>query len=288
MMLKVVVLALAIGAAVAQQCGVSAIRPISSRDSTIAHLTGKTGGRIVGGIEAAAHSWPWQVALVRPGSDHFNGQFCGGSIISNKYVLTAAHCVGGAVNRINVLVGAHDLTSSSEGSKVHTVARVIVHPSYAGGDNDFALLELAQAITYSNKVSPVCLPGPNDQPTGLKSYVTGWGSTAQRPGRNADQRNFPTSLRQVDQLIVDQEECKRIYAARGYSITAAEICGRAPGKDSCQGDSGGPFVAQLSAGAPFKLVGVVSWGLGCADSKYPGVYSKTVTVLPWINSYINA
>jgi len=283
-MLKVVVLALAIGAAAAQQCGVSAIRPISSRDST---LTGKTGGRIVGGREAIPHSWPWQVALVRPGGDHFNGQFCGGSIISNNYILTAAHCVGGSASSINVLVGAHDLTSSSESNaKVHTVSRVIVHPSYAGGDNDFALLQLTQPVTYSAHVSPVCLPGPNDQPAGLKSYVTGWGSTAQRPGR--EQRNFPTSLRQVDQLIVDQEECKRIYAARGYPITAAEICGRAPGKDSCQGDSGGPFVAQSSAGAPFKLVGVVSWGLGCADAKYPGVYSRTVSVLPWINSYISA
>jgi len=282
-MLKVVVLALAMIATVSAQCGVPAIQPVSRLDAIIAHLTGKTDGRIVGGIEARAHSWPWQVALVRPGSNHFDGQFCGGSIISNNYILTAAHCVGGAASSINVLVGAHNLASSSESSaRVHTVSRIIVHPSYAGGDNDFALLQLTNAITFNDQVSPVCLPGASDGPAGAKAFVTGWGSTAQRPGR--EQRNFPTNLRQVDQVIVDQEECKRIYAARGFPITAAEICGRAPGKDSCQGDSGGPFVAQV-AGGPFKLVGVVSWGLGCADAKYPGVYSRTSTVLSWINSY---
>jgi len=274
---------------------VSVAWAVESRDPSIQEiinrLTGKTDGRIVGGVEAVPHSFPWQVALLSYDGAPTAG--CGGSIINNNWILTAAHCCGTpgrpiAPSSRKIRVGAHDLRNQELNAKTYSLERVVQHPSYAGPptyNNDFCLLKLSGSLTYSAEVSPIELGGAE---TGQTCTVTGWGRTTQRPGRLVgaiEPRVIQNRLRQVDVQVVDQAECSRIY--NGY-IKPEAICGRAPGKDSCQGDSGGPFVCRSSADAAYKLVGVVSWGYGCADPKYPGVYARTTTAEQWIADTISA
>jgi len=288
MMFKVV-LAAAVVAVVSAGCGNRVVPSSVSRlDSMINFLTGKS-DRIVGGVEATPHSWPWQVALLsRAGAPT---AFCGGSIVTDRYVMTAAHCCPSARNGV-VRVGAHDLRNNEVNAKTIAIKRIVSHPTYNSGtlNNDFCLLELAETLTFNDHVQPICLADAEDGFTDQECFVTGWGNDVQgispyRPGvhKPKAERAVHSRLREADQKIVDQAECNSIYglSSRPTPITATMICGRAPGKDSCQGDSGGPFVCQKNGG-PFKLVGVVSWGFGCADPKFPGVYAKTSTALEWI------
>jgi len=292
-MFKVVILAVAVATTYAD-CGTRSVQSNVSRlDSMINYLTGKDNGRIVGGIEATPHSWPWQVALLsRAGAPT---AFCGGSIIAENWILTAAHCCPSARTGV-VRVGAHDLRNNEANAKTIAIKRIVSHPRYNANNlqNDFCLLELAESLTFNEHVQPVCLADAADGFTNQECFITGWGNDVQgispiRPGSRdaAVDRAVHSRLRQVDVRIVDQAECGRIYggASRPTTVTSDMICARAPGKDSCQGDSGGPFVCQ-AAGGPFKLVGVVSWGYGCADPKFPGVYARTASALEWIAGVI--
>ncbi|OQV17867.1 putative Serine protease 29 [Hypsibius exemplaris] len=271
--------------------------------------------KIVGGTEARPHSWPWQVAMLTVASGL---QICGGSILNTKWILTAAHCCvsrGAQPSNYKIRVGAHNVLNNVEQTAVTlALSRVVVHPEYIARPvphNDFCLLKVAndQQITFSPEVAPVCLPDETDgQPDDI-CWVTGWGSERQNrrslnglarlidlseevvvpnTGRNRDSR-ASGALRQVDVKVTSAEKCSAAYPAW---ITPQMICADNDGKDSCQGDSGGPFVCRKAAVdgivQPFKLVGVVSWGIGCARRGYPGVYARTVTALDWISNVTNS
>ncbi|OWA52732.1 putative Ovochymase-1 [Hypsibius exemplaris] len=285
-------------------CGVPAVSP----DVT----TGISAEKIVGGIEAVPHSWPWQVSMLRPSGSHI----CGGSIIGNKWVLTAAHCCDASSDkRFKVRVGEHDISGGSEpNAKTYNVKRVVQHARYDGNtiENDVCLLELAEPILFNTHVSPIC-PGERPVAAGTRCFVTGWGST-RAVGRNAAssskeyfaqlfdsqdagfKSNLKTNgvravepLRQVDVRIHDWASCKNIYASqsRPADITEDMLCAMTTGKDSCQGDSGGPFVCRNADDNGWELVGVVSWGYGCAARGIPGVYASVDYFSDWIASNQN-
>lgn len=290
-------------------CGQAPVAPnLSAFRTLIAGFSpvAKSSGRIVGGTVARAHSWPWQVAMLRKNG----GQICGGSILNSQWVMTAAHCCvayAAVPSSYQIRVGAHNINagpSTEPNAKTHDLSRLVVHPSYRArpvAHNDFCLLKVAEPIVFSEHVTPVCLPegDGSDEAPGTKCWVTGWGSTSPARGdfesfirevkaadtvKNVKLASRATpALYQVAVNITPQDVCSRAYP--NY-ITPEMICGAAPGKDSCQGDSGGPFVCQKPAvngvEQPFKLVGVVSWGSGCARPTHPGVYARTSTASNWI------
>jgi secreted trypsin-like serine protease len=277
MLLKLSVLALTLAVASAAQCGSPAIRPGQGILEDIKNvLTGKTSGRIVGGVEAKAHSWPWQIVLL------VNGQFqCGGSIINENYVMTAAHCCAITSNpaSFTVRVGAHNRVASEPSQANHVVAKKIQHPQYGSvpsTNNDFCLLKLATPIQFNDKVSPVCLADATDGPVGQKCYVTGFGR--QTGG------SLPNNLQEADVSIISNDACHKAWSPLGAGITAQQVCIADPYKGSCNGDSGGPLVCEDAAGL-YKLVGVVSWGHRTCGAA-PGVYARTSSALDWIATSI--
>nr|XP_027218652.1 transmembrane protease serine 9-like isoform X3 [Penaeus vannamei] len=231
--------------------------------------------RIVGGVETEVNEYPWMVSLV-DGSGYYH--FCGGSIISSQWVVTAAHCAVGMTTSDYVLVGDHNLYSGSEAnSQWMQIAEIVNHPSYDSNtlDNDIALIRLKTEIQFpsDNKIAPVCLPTAGEMYDSVDATITGWG--AQQEGGSTSGTLFEVTV-----PTMTNTECNTKY---GGSITDNMICAGIPegGKDSCQGDSGGPMVVEENG--KWKLVGVVSWGYGCARPERPGVYARVTQYLQWIS-----
>merc|ERR1719221_1286415 len=228
-----------------------------------------TANRIVGGEETEEHEYPWQVGLVSASGSH---PWCGGTLISSQHVLTAAHCTdGSSPSSIAVLLGEHKI-DDSQYNRV-AISAITDHPGYNSGtlDSDFSILTLAEPVTFSNSISPACLPATTSKDyAGHVATVSDWGTLSSGG-------NQPTVLNDVDVTIQTNQACNDAY---GNQITDNMICAASPGKDSCQGDSGGPLVTQENN--HYTLVGVVSWGYGCAMASYPGVYARVTAQMNWI------
>ncbi|GGM38969.1 serine protease [Longimycelium tulufanense] len=226
--------------------------------------------RIVGGVPADIRDHPWIVAL----ADRDGNQFCGGTLVRPNKVVTAAHCVDGVRPRAPsiVIAGRTNLNDTRTGT-VAWVTGTWVHPGYQAGEpfvtllNDVAVLTLDRNLTYRT----LRMAGSGDEELyepGTSATVLGWGHISEGGPSS------PEQLRQVDVPILSDADCRTAlwdppvamgYLA-GFMICAGDL--RNGGIDSCQGDSGGPLVVNET------LVGIVSWGKGCARPGNPGVYTK--------------
>ncbi|KAK7066899.1 hypothetical protein SK128_027104 [Halocaridina rubra] len=235
--------------------------------------------RIVGGVQTTVNEYPWQVGLVQPGNSQ---PFCGGSIISDEYILTAAHCVTGtSPSNLNVVVGEHNWATTSETAATQTlsVQQITIHPNYNSNtlNNDLALIKLSSPLTFpdDNTIAPVCLPPPGDSYSNVQATVTGWGTLSQGGSQ-------PQNLMEVTVPTMSNTQCQSLLGAS--AITANMLCAgpTSGGKDSCQGDSGGPLTTP--GGTNYEVqIGIVSWGYGCAQPNRPGVYTRVTNYLNWIN-----
>ncbi|XP_016416077.1 transmembrane protease serine 4b isoform X2 [Sinocyclocheilus rhinocerous] len=206
--------------------------------------------RIVGGLDTAIEHWPWQVSL------QWNHQHvCGGALLSKRWVISAAHCFTGRtreLSRWTVVLGQTEVTGSS-GVSVETI---VVHNNYS----------------RLNSILPVCLP-PHQLSMKEMLVVTGWGLLKEKG-------ELPSVLQKASVPLIDRSECSK-PSVYGSAITPRMLCaGFLKGNvDACQGDSGGPLVYLSSR---WQLMGIVSWGVGCAREGKPGVYTDVSQLLNWI------
>ncbi|KAL4985249.1 trypsin-like cysteine/serine peptidase domain-containing protein [Aspergillus falconensis] len=213
---------------------------------------------IVGGDDAEITDYPYQIALLSSGS-----LICGGSIISPKYIVTAGHCADGAsASSLSIRAGS---TYHDNGGTVVNVKAITVHPEYNANtvDNDISILELAEELQFGSGIRAIDLPSSSSLPSeGTIGTATGWGALTEGG-------NVSPNLQYVEVPVVSKSTCSRDYS--GFNeITDSMFCAgeEEGGKDGCQGDSGGPFAADG------VLIGITSWGNGCARAGYPGVYSS--------------
>uniref|UniRef100_A0A3Q2QZF4 Peptidase S1 domain-containing protein n=1 Tax=Fundulus heteroclitus TaxID=8078 RepID=A0A3Q2QZF4_FUNHE len=234
--------------------------------------------RIIGGEEAPPGSWPWQVSI------HSFGRICGGSLINDQWVLTAAHCVKCNPAGLKVYLGRQSQEGSNPNEVVRRVSWIISHPDYYfGPDNDIALLKLFTPVNFTSYISPVCLAASNSTfYSGVKSWVTGWGETGV-----FDPLPSPGNLLEVEAQIVGSGQCRCDYSEiAGDIISDNVICAgfREGGKGPCYGDHGGPLVSKQ--GDRWIQAGIVSVGIGCAKPFFPAVYARVSQYNNWINSHI--
>jgi len=233
---------------------------------------------IVGGEEALPGERPFQILL------QLDGQFlCGGSIYNEEWIVTAAHCaeLASSPSRYSVVAGIHNIRVPDATSQTRTVSKNIIHPGYYDLENDIALMKLSQPLVLSrdNNTAGIPLASAGRSFSGNVT-ISGWGTL--ESGGNI----IPAKLRKVTVPTVSDEECRNAYGED--DIADSMICAglKEGGKDSCQGDSGGPLTGQIDG--VDTLVGIVSWGQGCAFPNYYGVYTEVSYFEAWVRATIAA
>jgi len=240
--------------------------------------------KIVGGTSVNRRGIiPWQVSW-RWGRGR--SHFCGGSIIDKNWILTAAHCCEAmskkeATKSHNgiMVVGSIDLRSNDGRDQYLEVTETIIYEGYnpRNINGDICLAYIKEDIVFNRNVQKIKIDTNFSWPTRFDFMVSGWGS------RSAG-GSISRYLQQVKVPHVTSNLCNNNYASTG-GITDGMICAGKLGKDSCQGDSGGPMVG-LNKNLEKVLVGVVSWGIGCAEEGHPGVYARVAHFADWIQRTI--
>ncbi|XP_045184211.2 coadhesin-like [Mercenaria mercenaria] len=246
-------------------------------------LVSSTSTKIVGGKQAQHGQFPWQISL-----RYYGEHICGGTLISDQWVLTAAHCfedLGTTASQWSVGVGLQD-QNHVYGSNVVHVSHVYVNEQHNSKleKNDIALLKLSKKLDITGKyVRPACLPQSQDAFDSDTCVASGWGATYYDEDGNAPGTRY---LMYVNLDTITNYRCKTLMGWN--SVYDTNLCAgavRGGGKDTCQGDSGGPLVCQKHG--VWEIAGVTSWGDECGKSMSPGVYTRVSSYLTWIQQKMN-
>ncbi|XP_034477561.1 serine protease grass-like [Drosophila innubila] len=249
--------------------------------------------KVINGHEVKLGSRPW-MALLLLRSDTEEKFACGGTLISERFILTAAHCLS-RYQLVSVRLGEHKISTDSDckstGSIIKcsppvediNVERIFLHEDYSRftGHNDIALIKLARAVEYKQHIKPICLPINEElqqQTDSQENFiVTGWGITENGTASDV--------LMETMIQMRNRQACSRYFVRE---IIETQLCVGDLVSDSCRGDSGGPLLypAEYLTKQRFVQFGIVSYGAISCGNGYPGVYTKVSSFMPWITNIL--
>ncbi|ODN00461.1 Serine protease 42 [Orchesella cincta] len=239
--------------------------------------------------KAQFREWPWHVAILEVSQDLY---ICGGSLVNENTVITAAHCVNSYVRRnaqkLKVRAGEYDVSTNDEPDPYAevTVEKIAIHPDFNNATlfNDIAVIKLSKPLNFSSNIRPVCLPSnknPLDRNASRRQcVVTGW-------GRVSETSPFSIVLKEIVVPTWGYNECEtqlRKNFGTSYKLPETAVCAGETGHDACDGDGGGGLVCYDQERKVWELVGTVSFGIGCGRGNTPGVYTNVGFYNNWVNS----
>ncbi|XP_068619930.1 venom protease-like [Battus philenor] len=228
---------------------------------------------VISGRSGSVRDWPWMAFIT---TETFE-RHCGGALITDRHVLTAAHCTRRWIaNQLFVRLGEYDLTRTNDSRTYNfrvVEIRQLVGFEMSNYHHDIAILKLHRPAAFNTYVWPICLPPPGLNLVDDMTVVIGW-------GRKSYGGPYSDLLMDVAVPVWEQKKCQDSLVA---SVFEENICAGGPerDKDSCQGDSGGPLMYQMPSGR-WVVVGVVSWGVRCGEPEHPGIYTRIDQYLSWI------
>jgi len=244
--------------------------------------TTTSSGRILGGEDAKLGQFPWQASM----DDSWYGHICGGSIISDRFVVTAAHCADAVNNNpsgVTMRVGLVDLGGSSTDAKVKAIHQ---HEKWDPSNliNDIAIMELAEPLTFNENIQPLAIGfGVTPSSREFECTASGWGAT------DGNGWFYPDDLQYIDLTFYSDEKCAGHWNPVGvsYSNNSHMCAGKANGDSVCFGDSGGPLVCKSEDASDDKyyLFGATSFGNNpCGQVAYPAVWTDLANFKDWIEN----
>lgn len=266
--------------------------PSSSQNSIFPTDCGRTfADRIIEGTEIPVGAYPWLVALGRIEEGIFDVN-CGGTLITTRHVITAAHCFARFVKPTHAIVGEHDVNRDNDGAnpETHFIRRIVLS-NYNENTNqdDIAILTMSRDVTFNRNIQPICLPFRPDLSdntfVGNRLDVVGWGRTDHQVRETS-----PVPL-EAKVEVVSLDDCNQAYAnlpgGVSLTITNRQLCAGRGGADTCSGDSGGPIHYLDQRSDRYYLAGVTSFGFECGNAQFPGVYTRVSSYLNWIQLNVN-
>uniref|UniRef100_H2YC28 Peptidase S1 domain-containing protein n=1 Tax=Ciona savignyi TaxID=51511 RepID=H2YC28_CIOSA len=253
--------------------------------------------KIFGGIISQMNSWPWQVSLQQHKQQFYQQRpkwvhFCGGTIISSRWIVTAAHCLvdverhGYSGSLYSAVVGTYMLYTERNEQR-YGFSRIFNHPQYSNRHSTFkhdvALVQLDGSVEWSRNVQPLCLPSGVDPSESETCYITGWGHT------ESNARDLSRELREAVVPVLSNKRCRRLGSGYNTMNMTLHLCAGDPvlsDRDTCPGDSGGPITCEREG--HWYLAGVTSHSLeSCGSQNHVGIYARVTAYERWIRNVMN-